>query len=108
MPATAMAARSVPMRLLLSAAVLLLASSAMAVLPSARAGPVGYQCSAGMESSFCVLTVGPCHEASGSSQSGEVESSWQSAGCTLPVVGGCGDFMDSSDDASVDCGPVHG
>ena len=90
---------------------LLLLALAAAAIPSARAatlpGPVAYQCSAGMEQSFCVLTVGPCHETTGSSQSGEVDYGWHSAGCSVPVVGTCGAFTDSRDQASVDCGPVH-
>jgi hypothetical protein len=57
--------------------------------------PVTYQCSAAMESSFCTLAVGPCHETSGSSHSEEVDHAWRSAGCSLPVVGSC--WAQSSD-----------
>jgi len=68
---------------------LLLLAVAAAAIPSARAGPVGYACSTGMESGFCTLWAGPCHETSGSASAGEVSHEWQSAGCTTALTGAC-------------------
>lgn len=73
---------------------------AAAAIPSASAAsppsaPAGEQCSAGMESSFCTVTAGPCHETTGHDWAGEVTYDWRSVGCTTPATGPCGAFSDS-------------
>jgi hypothetical protein len=70
-------------------------------------GPVRYQCSAGMESSFCTLTAGPCHETTGRNQAGEVTYDWRSAGCTTPATGDCGAFTDSRGALRASCSTAY-
>lgn len=77
------------------------------IASASLAEPVRYQCSAGMESSFCTLTAGPCHETTGRNQAGEVTYDWRDAGCTTPATGDCGAFTDSRGALRASCSTVY-
>jgi len=96
------------MRVFHAAFLALLASALGAVAASAQTGvPVGHQCSAGMESSFCTLSVGPCHDTYGRNSAGEVTYDWRTTGCDIPVLGECGAHSDTRGDDGMRCGPVE-